>query len=84
VHADAMSTRPFDAVTIDRLLRDVATFTRRWKSIHALEALARSDPLKEDNYEIFASVQSYDAPTARTVRQTKINQDWNRITGIHT
>jgi len=66
-------------------------FTRRWQSIHALEALARSDLLKEDNGEFDASVQSYDAPstdvgftTARTARQAKMNRDWNRIVGVHT
>ena len=58
-----MFTRSFDIVTIEHLLRDVAMFTRRWQSIHALEALARSDLLKEDNGEFDASVQSYDAPS---------------------
>jgi len=74
---------------VDRLLRDVETFTRRWRTIHTLEALAQPDAPGEAAGVTPAIGQSFKKKpmdisfyNARTSRQLKMNREWERITAI--
>jgi hypothetical protein len=72
---------------VERLLRDVETFTRRWKAIYELETLARPDAPEEAAAVTPAIGQNFkkksmDIAHYRTSRQLKMNREWERITAI--
>jgi hypothetical protein len=79
---------------LERLFHDVKTFTRRWKTIHELEALARPDAPEETAPEETAPVtppigQSFkkvsmdiEYHSDRTTRQWEMNRKWERVTAV--
>jgi hypothetical protein len=74
---------------VERLLRDVDIFTRRWRTVYELRALAPPDVLEEaaaatPTIEQGLKKASVDIEyhSARTIRQCKMNREWERITAI--
>jgi len=70
---------------IDRLYLDVDKFTRRWKPVHALEALARPNAIRDAAVVAYVIRQTANKPWVNTeydshiALKVKVNLEWDRI-----